>query len=331
MERLSIRLVMVLAFALIATHQAVLAENLTCTDKLGRTVTVKIPVSRAVIFQTYELIPALGIWDKVVGIARFAYANDLIKATRPNIATAIPSVSAGSGLDANMEMLLKLKPDVVITWAVKPEAVKFMEDRGLKAIAIYPESLSELVDVIRLHGRLFGEEKRAETTIAEMEAIFRLVRDTVSAIPSDRRRKVLWVGGKPTMVSGKIGVTNDLIRLIGGINAASRVSPSNADVPIERIVAWNPDVIFIWGNATYSAESILKSSQWKPIKAVREGHVYKAPMWHTWSPRIAPIVLWMAAKTYPEYFQNVNLEKKTNDFYQLIFGIPYAKVSRIEN
>lgn len=331
MERPSIRFFMVLTLALMAVHQVALAETLTCTDKLGRTVTVKIPVSRAAIFQTYELIPALGIWDKVVGIARFAYTNDLIRATRPDIAKVIPSVSAGSGLDANMEMLLKLKPEVVITWSVKPDAVKFMEDRGLKTIAIYPDSLSELLDVIRLHGKLFGQEKKAETTVAEMEAIFRLVSDTVSAIPPDRKRKVLWVGGKPTMVSGKIGVTNDLIHLIGGINAASRISLCNADVPIERIVAWNPDIIFIWGNASYSVESILKSSQWKLIKAVREGRVYKAPIWHTWSPRIAPVVLWMAAKTYPEYFQNVNIEKEFNDFYQLIFGIPYAKVSGIEN
>ena len=51
---------------------------------------------------------------------------------------------------------MKLKPDVVVTWTFKPELVKFMEERGLRVIAIYPESLAELYDVMRLHGRLFS-------------------------------------------------------------------------------------------------------------------------------------------------------------------------------
>ena len=59
--------------------------------------------------------------------------------------------------------------------------------------------------------------------------------------------------------------------------------------------------------------------------------MYKAPIWSTWSPRIAPIVLWMAVKTYPEHFQDINLEKKFDDFYQLVFGIPYSTVAKIEN
>ena len=51
-----------------------------------------------------------------------------------------------------MEALLKLKPDLVLTWTFKPDLVRFMEERGLKVIAIYPESLPELYDVMRLDG-----------------------------------------------------------------------------------------------------------------------------------------------------------------------------------
>jgi len=54
-------------------------------DKLDRTVSIPLPVKRAVFFQTYELIPALGIWNRVVGIGRYAYNNDLMKAAMPDI------------------------------------------------------------------------------------------------------------------------------------------------------------------------------------------------------------------------------------------------------
>lgn len=304
------------------------AAAITYTDKMGRVVHVPIPVKRAVFFISYELIPALGIWDRVVGIGRWAYDNDLMKATRPDIEKFIPS--AGSGSDVNIEALLKLKPDIVLTWTFKPETVRFMEEKGLRVIAIYPDSLPELYDVMRLHGGLFGKERQMESVISEMEKIFNLIKERVSKIPANKKRKVLWLGGKPTSVACGIGVTNDIFKLIGGINLASSIPQRNADVPMERIIAWNPDVIFIWGNAKYGKDDILNNSQWRFIKAAREGTVYKAPEWSTWSPRLAPIALWMATKTYPEYFRDVNLEKITDDFYRNVFGIPYNKVEKFE-
>jgi iron complex transport system substrate-binding protein len=297
-------------------------------DKLDRTVRVRTPAKRAVFFISYELIPVLNIWDKVIGIGRWAYDNDLMKAIKPDIRNNIPSM--GSGTDINIEALLKLKPDIVITWTFKPEAVRFMEEKGLKVIAIYPDSLTELYDVMRLHGRLFAKEKYMERTISEMEKVFTLIKGKVSNIPDNKRKKVLWLGGKPTSLACGIGVTNDIFKMIGGINPVAAIRQRNADVPMERIMAWNPYVIFIWGNAAYSAQDILNSQQWRFIKAVKEGRVYKAPEWSTWSPRLAPIALWMAMKTYPEYFRDINFEKITDSFYRKVFNISYSMVKRIE-
>ncbi|MEW6162506.1 MAG: ABC transporter substrate-binding protein [Nitrospirota bacterium] len=303
------------------------AETITYKDKLGRVINIPIPAKRAVLLITYELIPALGIWDRVVGIGRWAYDNDLMKATRPDIERSIPS--AGTSSDVNIEAIIKLKPDVVLTWSYKPEVVRFMEEKGLKVIAVQPESLDELYDVMRLHGRLFGKEKQMEHFINQMGKIFKLIKERVSKIPDDKRQKVLWLLGKPTIVSCGISVTNDVFKLIRGINPASFIPQNYADISMEQIIAWNPDVIFIWGNAKYGAQDILNNSQWRHIKAVREGRVYKSPDWSTWSPRLAPIALWMATKTYPEYFRDINLERLTDDFYRKVFGIPYNKVKKI--
>ncbi len=304
------------------------AETITYKDKLGRDATVKVPVRSVVFFQTYELIPSLGIWDKVVGISRWAYENDLMLAAKPDIKKTIPS--AGSGTDVNIEAILKLKPELVITWTWNPNVVWFMQEKGLTVISIYPESLQELYDVMRLHGRLFKKEKKMEQSIAEMERIFSIIRERVSKIPSDKRKKVVWLGSKPTSIACGIGVTNDIFNLIGGINVAGKIPQRNADFSMEQILSWNPDVIFIWGNANYKARDILENSQWDSLKAVKEGRVYKSPKWSTWSTRLAPIALWMAMKTYPEYFHDINYEKITDNFYRKVFGIPYSKVKQIE-
>ena len=293
--------------------------SVTYRDKLGRSVTVPVPVKRAVFLISYELVPVLGVWDRVAGVGRWAYENDIIRQDRPDIRATIPSV--GSGTDVNMEALMKLKPDVVVTWTFKPELVRFMEERGLRVIAIYPESLAELYDVMRLHGRLFQREARMERAIGEMEGLFRMIRERVARIPDSQRKKVLYTGSKPTIVSGAVGVTNDMITLIGARNPASVLRQRNIDVPIERIIEWNPDIIIIWGNARDAPSDLMNDPQWRLIPAVRKGQVYKSPEWNTWSPRLAPFALWMAAKTYPEYFKDVNLDRVVDAFHRKVFGV----------
>ena len=300
-----------------------LANGATATyrDKLGRVVTISIPVKRAVFLISYELIPVMDIWDDVVGLGRWAYEDDVMRATKPDLKASIPSV--GSGSDVNMEALLRLRPDLVITWTFKPELVKFMEERGLKVVAIYPESINELYEVMRFHGKVFQRETRIEYTIAEMERYFGLIRERVSGIPEAQKRKVLYLGGKPTSVSAKLGVTNDIIELIGGRNPAATIAQRNADVPIERILAWNPDVIVIWGNAKYTVSDLIESDHWRVLEAVRKRRVYKSPEWSTWSPRLAPYALWMAAMAYPKRFTDINLDRMVKRFQKNVFGISY--------
>jgi len=131
-------------------------------------------------------------------------------------------------------------------------------------------------------------------------------------------------------VAGGIGIQNDLISLINAVNPAGDIPSKNPDVSLEQILVWNPDVIFIWGNTRYSAADILGNTQWRFVRAVREGRVYKAPGWSTWSPRLAPVALWMAMKTYPAYFRGVDMDRIVDDFYREVFGVPYSKGKAVE-
>ncbi|MCS7279845.1 MAG: ABC transporter substrate-binding protein [Thermodesulfobacteriaceae bacterium] len=305
-------------------------STFTVIDKLERKITVEVPVKRAIIAITPELIPALDIWNQVVGVSDWAektcsvykaFVFNKLKAKKPTV---------GTGTNLNVEAILKLNPDIVITWSYNTEVIRFLEERGVKVIAIWPESISELYEVIRLHGKLFGKEKRAEELIKEMENLFNLIRLRVAKIPYEKRKKVLHLGGKPTTVSGKLGVTHDVIELIGGINVGAEINERNAEVSIERIIKWNPEVIFIWGGAGYDENQLYNNSQWKFIKAVRNQQIYKLPRWSTWSPRLAPIALYMAIKVYPQIFQDINFEEKIDNFYKKNFGVSYYVVKKYE-
>lgn len=325
MRILKLTLILLLLWGTLSeTH----AGLITVRDKMGRTVTVTTPVRRAVLFETYELLPVTGAWNRVAGLSRYAFINDLLLAVNPAALRAIPN--AGAAMDANAEALLRLKPDLVLTWSVNPEAVRFLERRGIKVIAVYPESIAELYGVMRLQGRLFGQEKRIETTITRMEEIFSLIRRRTAAIPPPRRKKALFLTGKQTRVNGRVGVTHDLFRLMGLENAAVGIDERSREVPQERIVSWNPDLIFIWGSARYTAADLRNNPQLRHIRAVKSGMVFKEPKWGTWSPRLAPIALWMASRAYPEYFRDLNIDERIDRFYRDVYGIPYARVRRIQ-
>jgi len=109
---------------------------------------------------------------------------------------------------------------------------------------------------------------------------------------------------------------------IAGGKYISGDSESYDTITPEQLLAWNPDVIFIWGNAKYSARDIMSSPQWQHVKAVRNRQVYKAPEWSTWSPRLAPVSLWMAMKLYPERYQGINLYSVADSFDRKVFGVP---------
>ncbi len=303
------------------------SSEMLIVDKIGRTVKVQAPVKKAVLLTTYELIPALGIWDNIAATGKWSLKNDLMLVFSSKL-SKFPSV--GSGADVNMETMLKVRPDLVISWTFRSEQVRFMEGHGLTVISIYPDSLQELIEVIKMHGKLFNKEIRADYCITEMNKIFNFIKKRSGNISLNDKRRILWIGSRPTGVSGKGGMTNDIIELIGGINSASEIGERNSDVSLEKIIRWNPDVIFIWGNATYSAADIKNNPQWRFINAVKNGKVYKAPVWGTWSPRIAPIALWMAMKAYPEKYTDVKFSSYVDPFFRKVFGISYRKVKQVE-
>ena len=305
------------------------ADTVAYTDKRGLTVRIQTPVHRAIAFQLYEFFPALKCWDRIVGVPRYVFDSDLVMAAQPEIVKRIPVVGGSS--DINMEALLKVNPEIVLAWIYYPNQLRFMEQNGLKVIGLYLDSVAEVYGVVELMGRLFECEREAQHTIERMEAVFELVGKRASGIPLGSRRKVLFLYSSPNQVGGPADLTGKIITLTGAHNAAASVSQRTPTVSVETILSWNPDVIIVWGSARYTAKDILRNPQYRFVSAVREGHVFKAPRWSTWSPRLALQTLWMATKVYPDLYRDVNLRAITEQFYREVFHIPFTSNNRIND
>lgn len=305
------------------------ADVISITDKLNRKVDISTPVNRVVFHINCELIPALDIRDKVVGVGKWCYENDVMK----NEKLAVPVISRDT-TDMNVEALFKIRPDIIVTWPGVRDEIGFLEKHGFKTIAFYPESLDELYEMLIVHGRMFGKEPRMSRAITEMKRLLDIIARRTAQLSPGKQKKGLWLGSAQNRVVCKHDLKNDLLGRAGMVNPAASLSVQHATVSTEKIVQWNPDIIFIPPAAyrTYSLRDMLNNPQWKHTKAVRERRVYEFPNKVTsWSPSFAPIALWMASKAYPERFRDVNIDKTIDRFYRKVYGIPYAKVTRIAN
>ncbi|MTJ83864.1 MAG: ABC transporter substrate-binding protein [Telmatospirillum sp.] len=304
------------------------ADPVTVTDKSGRTVTVEAPVRRAILFETYEVTSALGAWDRGVGISRYAFDNDLVKAGRPGLRAEV--ADGGAMADVNVEHLLALNPDLVVVWSLNPGLVSFLEGKGIPVIVCNPESPQEVMDALRLQGRLFDRRAEAERAAGAIRAMLdKVAARTRDMVPADRRHG-LWMLGKPTVVGARNSVAARIMVAAGIDNVAGDIPESWAEVPVERILAWNPDIVFIWGWARFEAGDIVSGGQWQNLTAARRGTVWKTPRWSTWSPRLAPMALWMASKAYPDRFRDVDVRGEIDSFFRAVYGIPYDRVSPLD-
>ncbi len=292
------------------------AQKITVKDAMGRTVVFEKPAKKAAYLNFYEVIPCFGMWSDTVALSRFAFENELMKASNPNI-SKIPSI--GSGTDVNVENLIKLKPDVVVTWDSKPDMVNFMASKGLKVLAFAPKTIDEVYKDMRTQANILGKPKAAENAIKQSEKIISLVRSKTKNIQKPKTVVYLW--GRPSQIAGGIGVSSDMLKQIGVKNPGASFSVTNPEIGLEKIIKYNPDTILIWGSAKYSAEDILNNPQWQTIKAVKNKQVFKLPVWGTWSPRVATMTLLMASKIYPQEFSSVDVEAQITKFNMDVFGV----------
>ncbi|OAQ20053.1 ABC transporter substrate-binding protein [Thermosulfurimonas dismutans] len=317
---MKVRLALLFIIILLGLEVALAApRTLVVRDASGRKVEVRVPVRRAVFLIGYELIPYLDLWDQTVGISLWAKRySDLLKEVGAERLKEIPSV--GTATQANLEALALFSPDLIVTWTYRPETLKVLEEFGQRnqtaIIAISPESLKDLRSTMRLLAELFGKEERLLRVNRAMEEVFSLIDKRLSDLRENEKKRVLWLWGDHChcQVAGGRGVVADILRLAGGKNCAEALDHPYPRVSPERIVLWDPEVIFIWGNASYGAEDILQDRRLAAVAAVKHGAVYKAPAWSTWSPRVALITLWVAMKIYPERFRGISFKTLVERF-----------------
>ena len=234
----------------------------------------------------------------------------------------------GRGNTANLEVVLALKPDLILdVGSVNPTYVS-LADRVQQQTGIPYALLDGCFEGIPLSyrtlGALIGQGEQGEGLARNAEDTLKTITQRVGAIAPSQRPRVYYARGPRGLETGLGGSINvETIELIAQ-NVASGTRGGLANVSIEQVLLWNPDVI-ITIDQDFAA-NVASDPAWAPVAAVRAHRVHLSPKlpfgWVDFPPSVNRLIgLWWLAKIlYPDLFPE-DLRALTREFYARFYHV----------
>ena len=276
----------------------------------------------------YIYYAVVGNSDNLIGCnpsSIAAYEDSALKYMYPELASANTSF-VDTDFVVNVEELLTLQPDVVFQWNYMEDEIEKMEAAGIKVVALQYGSQEDLETWIRIIGKMFDKEERAEELITYFHENIKEVTNKTDTLTADEIRNILIMSDN-LKVSGN-GYANFWVEWAGGNNPAKELSGEQLNVNMEQIYEWNPEIIFI-GNFTQMqpsdlVENKLDGQDWSVVDAVKNKEVYKIPIGgYRWDPPGVETPLmtkWVAKIQHPELFADMDMREEVTEFYQEVYN-----------
>ncbi|MEZ4365080.1 MAG: helical backbone metal receptor [Kofleriaceae bacterium] len=227
-----------------------------------------------------EIVAALGATELLIAVDDYS--------TYPPAVASLPKV--GSFLAPNLEVIVRLRPTLVLADDIHAEAAAALADAGIATLQQPVHGLADVEDALTAIGARLG---RADAAAARRQAMQAAIDAARRRQPASRPRVVAIIdreiGGLGGLVAAGTGSWLDtLLALVGAENALASAGVRYPKISVEEILAAQPDVIV---DASYAADAAAPMGPWQglAVPAVREGRVLvmKEPFVLAPSPRLA--------------------------------------------
>ncbi|MCS4238600.1 iron complex transport system substrate-binding protein [Myroides gitamensis] len=214
---------------------------------------VKLPKAATRVVALYEALVddvfMLDAQDKLVGIPQQTYLNEdafaffsTLDSRMAKKEIATPTFGGGS---SNVEALVGLQPDLVLTFDQDKEVVAQLENLGIAVYTIASENKEGIIKELEGIGTLVGKEERAKNITAYIQKEIK----EMEATKIDNQKKVYyaWSKGRVLSTSGKGTLMDMAITLSGAVNACP-LEMQAPNIGAEMLYKWNPDLILLWNS-----------------------------------------------------------------------------------
>ena len=232
----------------------------------------------------------------------------------------------GRGNTANLESVIALKPDLILDVGSTSATFVSLAERVQQQTGIPYALLDGRFDAIaatyRKLGELTGRQNDFEKLARYADDTIKATTGRIAAIEASARPRVYYARGPRGLATGLGGSINvETIEMLAR-NVASGNQGGLANVSIEQVLLWNPDVIVTIDQEF--AASVRGDPAWSAVKAVRDGRVHLSPKmpfgWVDFPPSVNRLIgLWWLAKIlYPDKFPE-DIRALTRDFYSMYY------------
>ncbi|MGG7517224.1 ABC transporter substrate-binding protein [Allorhizobium undicola] len=346
---------------------ALAGEKVKVKDITGREVEVSVPVERVILGEGRQIYFTAALdtdapFKRVVG-----WRDDFQKADLdgyniylkkyPEMAR-IPTFGGMKDGTFDIEQAVTLKPDVII---MNIDAKSATEESGyieklskvgipLVYVDFREKSLANTDPSMRLIGKLFGKEEKAEEFVKFHDEQIKLVTDRLAAA-KDLKKPVVFIeraGGYSDDCCMSFGDENfgKMVEVAGGINMAKGIIPGTfGTVNPEQIIASNPDQVIVTGAnwelyvpggkwvgvgpgadkavAAKKLAALTERPAFTGIKAVKDGNVHA--IWHQFynNPYQFVAIQQIAKWLHPELFTDLDPESTFKELHTRFLPVDY--------
>lgn len=238
------------------------AYPVTITDDDGAEVTLDARPQRIVTFAPShtEIVFALGLGDRLVGVS--GGFDDY-----PPEAIAIEPIGGAGGVEPNIEKVVSLDPDILLTAFIGGEWKERLRELGVPVFTTLASSLEDTVADMETIGRVLGVEAEAGALAADLTEEAERTEDRLAGLP----RVTCFLDFGDLFTAGPGSLEFDLLQRAGCDPVTASSEEPYPQWSLERLLADNPDVYLAAEGVR--VDQVARQQGLRNLTAVRQGRV----------------------------------------------------------
>lgn len=302
------------------------------TDATGRTVSIPSNVEDVVAVGpgALNLVAYLDAIDMIVGVEENEHSwgrNNPYNIAHPELQDR-PVIGPHKGGDP--ELIADVDPDVVLATYFTAGTADDLQGKIEVPVVIVKASsrslhrLEKMFEDLQLVADIIGKPDRAESVVEFFETERNRLESRTEDIPEAERDSVYYAGRSD---SGGAGATSTQrpfapISFVNADNVAESIT-GHATVSEEKLLTWDPDVIFLAESNLDQVKEALSAGQYSDIQAIKDGEVYgllPTRFYGNLHGSSIANAYYVGSVLNPNRFEDVDPTAKADEIYDTLLG-----------